>query len=399
MSERKNAAILAGFALAVCLIAASLSAALTARHMERLQFQALSAVCGRVVESQPDAERAVLSAVRDWSRFGRGAGADFLARLGYEESSFAGSGRTGIFPFAAAGFFAGAALFALTCAAWRQAVTGRLRALAEALERVNLGRSGALLQNREGALSQLQDEIYKTVASLRQTRDDALEAKRNFAENLANIAHQLKTPVTSISLALQGLRERDPRECAAQMREQLARLTHMEEALLLLARVDAGALPLSREEVDVFTVLTLAADNLREIARRREVSVEIPELGEARICADLEWTMEAIMNLMKNCIEHAPAGSAVHCSYEQNPISTMIRIWDEGPGFSQRDIPRLFERFYRGESAAPGGIGIGLALAREILEMQDGTVRAENRPGGGARFEIRFYSHQTVTFA
>lgn len=98
------------------------------------------------------------------------------------------------------------------------------------------------------------------------------------------------------------------------------------------------------------------------------------------------------MNLMKNCMEAAGTGTAVHCSYEKNPLYVQIRIWDEGEGFAREDLPRLFERFYRGEKAPKAGIGIGLSLSREIIEMQNGIIRAFNLPNGGACFEIRFYT-------
>lgn len=108
------------------------------------------------------------------------------------------------------------------------------------------------------------------------------------------------------------------------------------------------------------------------------------------VAVDLDWTMEAVMNLMKNCMEHGN-GKTVHCSYAQNPLYTEILIWDDGEGFLKEDIPHLFERFYRGKNAKEGGIGIGLALSKEIIERQNGTIRAKNRLDGGACFEIRFY--------
>lgn len=119
--------------------------------------------------------------------------------------------------------------------------------------------------------------------------------------------------------------------------------------------------------------------------------MEIPEAGEALILADLDWTMEAFMNIMKNCMEHS--NGRIYCSYEKNPLYTEILIWDEGEGFAKEDMPHLFQRFYRGKNADQGGIGIGLALSKEIIERQNGTIRAKNRPEGGALFEIRFYSH------
>lgn len=182
-------------------------------------------------------------------------------------------------------------------------------------------------------------------------------------------------------------------ESAAQIRRQLQCLARLEEALLLLSRMDAGALPMERKKVDVFTVLMLAADNLQELFDEAGVSVDIQEAGEVYILADLDWTMEAIMNLLKNCMEHTPSGGTVRGRYEQNPLYTEIRIEDTGCGFAKEDIPHLFERFYRGQNAKEGSIGIGLSLAKGIIESQNGTIRAGNPAGGGACFEIRFYSH------
>ena len=99
------------------------------------------------------------------------------------------------------------------------------------------------------------------------------------------------------------------------------------------------------------------------------------------------------MNLMKNCLEQTPAGGTVHSTYAPNPLYTEILIWDDGAGFVKEEIPYLFERFYRGQNAKAGGIGIGLSLAKEIIERQNGTIRAANIPDGGACFEVRFYSH------
>lgn len=268
---------------------------------------------------------------------------------------------------------------------------------------MNTGKAAIWSASGEDDFSKLEDEIYKTVTFLYQTKDSALQARNDFAENLSNIAHQIKTPITAISLSVQMMRQKASKAFTAedtmegsrhleQVEKQLLRLTHLEEALLVLSRIDAGTLHLQREEVDVFTLLVLAADNLQELFADSRTSVEIPEQGEMLVIADLDWTMEAVMNLMKNCMEHSPGGK-VHCSYAQNPLYTEILIWDDGGGFAKEDMPHLFERFYRGQNAGEGGIGIGLALAKEMIERQNGTIRARNRPEGGALFEIRFYSH------
>ena len=123
------------------------------------------------------------------------------------------------------------------------------------------------------------------------------------------------------------------------------------------------------------------------------MSVDIPEKGCVEFTGDLEWTMEALMNLIKNCMEHSSAGGTVHCDYAWNPLYVEITVRDEGEGFCPEDLPHLFERFYRGRRAAGNGIGIGLSLSRSIFELQNGNVTARNLPEGGACFEVRLYSH------
>lgn len=274
----------------------------------------------------------------------------------------------------------------------------RIQALTDYLEQANTGKAAILSALGEDAFSRLEDEIYKTVTFLYRTREAAVRAKEEFAKNLSNIAHQIKTPITAISLSVQTMEAVEPeegkeeKERLEQIHRQLSRLTQMEEALLVLSRIDAGTLVLQRKETDVYTLLVLAADHLQMLFLQAGVSVSLPELGEMAIFVDPEWTMEAIMNLMKNCAEYS-GGGMIHCLYEQNPLYTEILIYDEGAGFAKEDIPHLFERFYRGKNAEKGGIGIGLSLAKEIIERQNGTIRAENRKEGGACFIVRFYRH------
>lgn len=294
--------------------------------------------------------------------------------------------------FAAAGFLAGILFFIFTFLYRKKKESKRIQALTDYLEQANIGKADILSSFGEDDFSKLEDEIYKTVTFLYQTKDAAVQAKNGFAENLSNIAHQIKTPITAISLSVQMMKQDFNEKYLEQIEKQLLRLTHLEEALLILARLDAGTLLLQKDKVDVFTALVLAADNLQELYAGSGTSIDIPELGEAVITADLEWTMEALMNLMKNCMEHNRGGT-IHCLYAQNPLYTEIFIRDEGEGFAREDIPHLFERFYRGKNAGEGGIGIGLALSKEIIERQNGTIRAKNAAEGGALFEIRFYSH------
>lgn len=299
----------------------------------------------------------------------------------------------------------------------------RIEELTAYLENVNVSGEGTILQ-KEDEFSLLQDEIYKTVTTLYRTREAALEAKENYAENLANIAHQLKTPITVSFVSLQLMQEQEGKagnkevqhsavqpnttqQSVAQhnavqhntaqhcenIRRQLERLNTLEEALLQLSRIDSGTLKLQHVQVDIFTVLTIAADMLYELTAKKQITVVIPEGEHAMIWGDREWTMEVFCNLMKNCVEHTPVGGVISCEYSQNPLYTEVRIWDNGDGFEEEDLPYIFQRFYRGKNAAGTGIGIGLALSKAIVELQNGTITARNLHDGGACFEIRFYSH------
>ena len=390
MSGRKNILITVGFVLSISLISSALTAMMMFRYDSRLQFNLLNAVCGEVLEQDPQAEKIISAALKEYT----GGNADGTARKdvlsvwGYRIADFSHSlHRTGDLTVAA-GVLAGFCLLLVTLLYRNKKESMRIQGLAEYLEQANMGKAVILSTTGEDDFSKLEDEIYKTVTFLYQTKEAAVQAKNDFAENLSNIAHQIKTPITAISLSLQTMQRDNSNNKVEQIQKQLLRLSHLEEALLVLSRLDSGTLILQREEVDVFTVLVLASDNLQELLTATGTSVDIPELGGMAITVDLDWTMEAVMNLMKNCMEHNPGGT-IHCAYEQNPLYTEIRIWDEGVGFLKEDMPYLFERFYRGRNAHEGGIGIGLALAKEILKRQNGTIRATNKQGAGACFEIR----------
>ena len=403
MSGRKNLVILFGFVAAVSLISSSVTVMLISCHYSRLQFDLVNVICGEVLEQEPEMKHIVSAALKEYTG-GNADGVamgDVLSVLGYDISDFSDSSVTYDIMFATTGFLAGIVLFAITYAFRNKTEAKRIEELSDYLEQVNMGKAVVLSVSGEDLFSKLEDEIYKTVTFLYQTKDAAVQAKNDFAENLSNIAHQIKTPITAISLSLQTLSEMPmkkeyDKDRVEQIKKQLNRLIHLEESLLVLSRLDAGTLMFQKEDVDVFTLLVLAADNLQELFADSGTFIDIPESGEMAVTADLNWTMEAVINVMKNCMEHN-AGGTVHCSYGQNPLYTEILIWDEGDGFAKEDIPHLFKRFYRGKNADAGGnirgsgIGIGLALSKEIIEHQNGTIRAKNLPNGGACFEIRLY--------
>lgn len=394
-----RAAIL--IALAAAFISGSLTLWFTADYYGKMQIAMLSHVTEKLAEGSLEQEQRVLVILKELVREGKvnadsGLAVDdagFLSQFGYEESDFDFLIR--VKPTFTALVFLTAGCLLLVCGfvMIRRQYQKRISELTKYLERVNTKKGGIILPAAEDDFSHLQDEIYKTVTSLYQTRDAALQARADFADNLANIAHQIKTPITAASISVQLLEQSIGKQQSMQIRRQLNRLATLEEALLLLSRIDAGTLELKREKIDIYTVLNLAADNLDEILKQAGVFVKIVNGACISIQGDLDWTMEAFMNLIKNCAEHSPIGSSIYCEYEANPLYAEVRIWDEGEGFQKEDLPHLFERFYRGKGAAGNGIGIGLSLAKAIFERENGHITAGNRTEGGACFEVRFYSH------
>ncbi len=427
MNKKSNIKITVLFVLSVSLIVAAATAYLLTIYYRQVYFHLLGGFCESMIEKIPDSRQAVLELLKtqDFLKTGETIPSNkfdnhVLSNFGYDPSNL-GIVDTTAFWIAAFVFFAGGILFLFSFWYWHRKSDARIQALTGYLERINTGAHGLVLEFSDDEFSKLQDEIYKTVTELYQTREEALTARNNFAENLFNIAHQLKTPITSISLTVQMAKEYLEDTCAAEtpqghtsmpnkelanrgnssmackmhvkikeIERQINRLMHLEEALLLLSRIDAGTLAFDRKPTDVFTILSLASDNLYELSMQKGVLMDIPEMGEINVNVDLNWTMEAVMNLMKNCMEATGIGTCVHCSYEKNPLYVQIRIWDEGEGFVKEDFPHLFERFYRGK-AKNTGIGIGLSLSKAIIEMQNGIIRAFNLPNGGACFEVRFY--------
>ena len=395
MTERSKQRLTILLPVLVCVISIVGISVFWRYEYRQAAFTHISQFCEIVIEDYPEAEEQVLSVLKEYhTLIGQdGKGNQFLTQYGYDNSEFCEGVQWNF--FIPSMVFVLLVPVAFLLAIWQLNKRNRMRIaeLTSYLEKVNSSAAGTVIQMKEDEFSHLQDEIYKTVTSLYQTREAAVQAKVNFADNLANIAHQLKTPITAAFLSLQLMKNTTPSIYGEQVGRQLERLNRLEESLLKLSKIDAGTLHLEFSQVDIYTALNLAAENLNDLLMKERVSVDIPDHGCMEIYGDMEWTMEALMNLMKNCMEHSKHGGTIHCDYSSNPLYAEILIWDDGEGFQAEDIPHLFERFYRGKDTAGNGIGIGLSLARSIFELQNGNITARNRPEGGACFEIRVYSH------
>lgn len=393
MTEMKKKRFAVFIPMLLCLIGAIGVSAFWMQEYRQLSFEQISKFSGIMIEEYSEVEPQVLSAVKEYMSMEESEirDNDFLEQYGYSSNEFWGERqRKMLVPCAILLIMiVGSFTFVLRYLDKRNRT--RIMELTNYLEKINTGAGGTVIHIKEDEFSHLQDEIYKTVTSLYRTREAAVQVKRNFADNLANIAHQLKTPITAAFLSLQLMKKTTPNVYGEQIEGQLERLNRLEESLLTLSKIDSGTLPMEYSQVDIYTALNLASENLNDLLVKEQISVDISENGCVEIYGDLEWTMEALMNLMKNCMEHSKPGGVIHCDYSGNPLYAEILIWDDGEGFQTEDIPHLFERFYRGKKAVGNGIGIGLSLAKSIFEMQNGNITARNLPEGGACFEVRVY--------
>ena len=249
----------------------------------------------------------------------------------------------------------------------------------------------------EDELSSLKNEIYKTTVTLREAADNSNADKLNLKKSLEDISHQLKTPLTSILVMLDNIID-DP-EMDAEVREEFVRSIKREtvninffvQAILKLSRFDSNTIHFIKEKTDLRALIDDAVQNVSALCDLRNITVAVEDECSAEIVCDRKWQTEAITNILKNSVDHSRDGGKVliHCS--QNTVYCMIEITDFGEGISEKDLPHIFERFYKGDNASPDGIGIGLALSKSIIEEDNGTVSVDSDENG-TRFKIKYFT-------
>lgn len=246
----------------------------------------------------------------------------------------------------------------------------------------------------EGELSILHSEITKMMLRIREQNSALKKEKEHLADSLADIAHQLRTPLTSANLILSLLANNpDPAERKALVREAeelLVRMDWLLTSLLKISRLDAGIVVFQSRQLEVSSLINTALRPFLIHMELHGIEVQTDAPTGVTLLGDSGWLSEALQNILKNGMESAGDNGKIEIVCADNPLFTEITIHDSGPGFDNEDLPHLFDRFYRGKSPNATGYGIGLALCRMIISRQGGTVTAKNHPRGGALFAIRF---------
>ncbi len=246
----------------------------------------------------------------------------------------------------------------------------------------------------EGELSILQSEIYKMTVRLKEQQQLLQKDKQNLSNAIADISHQIRTPLTSMNLIVsmlgdEELTEEKRQKLVRKLCSLLSRIDRLISALLKMSRLDAGTVQFQREPCALEALLQKAVEPLQVLLDLRDLTIHTNANGT--IYTDMLWTGEAVSNIIKNCMEHTPVGGTISVHAKETPIFSEIVIRDTGSGIAPEDLPRIFERFYKGKTSDENSFGIGLALSRMIVTGQNGTIKAENHPDGGAMFTLRFY--------
>lgn len=251
--------------------------------------------------------------------------------------------------------------------------------------------------NTEDELSILKNEIYKTTVMLKEAAENSVKDKVNLKDSLSDISHQLKTPLTSISIMLDNLMDHPEMESVTRnefikdIRREIVNVNFLVNSLLKLSKLDANSVHFMNKEVSIDEIITEAVKNVSILCDLKNVDIAVDGDKSIQINCDLKWQVEAVTNILKNCIEHSKEDSKIEIFYKQNQVYSQIEIKDYGSGIDKEDLPHIFERFYKGKNSKLESVGIGLALAKSIIESNNGYISVESEVGEGSLFTIKYF--------
>lgn len=272
----------------------------------------------------------------------------------------------------------------------------KMAELSDVIDRVLHGEEALKISDgNEGELAILKDEIEKMLIRLREQNEELLKERAYLSDSIADISHQLRTPLTSINLIITLLQSEDLTaerhfELLGELKKLVEKTDKLVSTLLKISKIDAGTVKFEEKDVSVFELIEFATQPLAVMLDIKGHSLSV-NVKDETYKGDLAWSIEAVGNILKNCIEHTPEGGMLKIDASETPIYTQIEISDNGSGIDEEDLPHLFERFYKGKNSNKDSFGIGLALAKSIVNEQNGIINAENIKNGGAKFTLRFY--------
>lgn len=248
----------------------------------------------------------------------------------------------------------------------------------------------------EDELSILKNEIYKTTIMLKEAAENSSKDKLNLKKSLEDISHQLKTPLTSILVMLDNIiedsnmEEKIRNDFIVDIKRNVLNINFLVQSLLKLSKFDANTVHFVKQENDLKTIIEESIKNVSTLCDLRNINIKLNIKENSKIICDDKWQIEALTNIIKNAIEHSKNNSNIIINIENNNVYSMIEVVDFGEGIAKKDIKHIFERFYRGKNTKTDSIGIGLALAKTIIEEDKGTISVESNKLE-TKFIIKYY--------
>lgn len=251
-------------------------------------------------------------------------------------------------------------------------------------------------ENSEDELSNLKNELYKITVMLKEESEISKKDKENLKMSVEDISHQLKTPLTSITIMLDNLKdnpnmdENTKQKFIFEISKQIDWINWLVISMLKLSKLDANVVQFYEEKINLKKFIDEIVKNLEIPIEIKNQQIVIEGNEKASFIGDYKWQQEAVTNIIKNCIEHNKDNGKIYIRYEENTLFTKITIKDEGEGISKEDLKHIFERFYKGQNSSENSVGIGLALAKNIIEKNKGMISCKSELDKGTEFVIKY---------
>ncbi len=248
----------------------------------------------------------------------------------------------------------------------------------------------------EGELSILKNEISKTTIMLRQVADNSVKDKLNLKDSLGDISHQLKTPLTSITIMIDNIldspdmNEKTRKKFLINIKREILNINFLVMSLLKLSKFDANVVKFNKESVYLKDIIIESIKNVSMIKELKNITIKVSGDDNIKLLCDFKWQVESITNILKNSIEHTSEYGTVEVNYSENKLYTRILIKDNGKGIDSGDLPHIFDRFYKGENGSDDSFGIGLSLSKTIIEKEGGSITVKSTPNIGTIFTIKY---------
>lgn len=273
----------------------------------------------------------------------------------------------------------------------------KINEITKYIEEINRGNYKLNIEeNTEDELSILKNELYKITIKLKEVAENSQKDKTTLKDSLSDISHQIKTPITSILIMLdnilsdENMPEDIKKDFIKDIKREIINIKFLVESILKLSKIDSNSIKFIKKEVFIKDIINESVKNVSMLSELKNIEIIVSGDDSIKTICDLKWQVEAITNILKNCIEHSYENRKIYINYNQNNMYTELKIEDNGTGIDAKDLPHIFERFYKGKNSSSDSVGIGLALSKSIIESNNGYIQVDSKLNKGTTFIIKY---------